>query len=238
MANLAETAAYEIGANTALARAGAYYHDIGKLKNPQMFSENQAGYNPHDDLAPETSAKIITQHPKDGVEMGRGHGLPNVILDVIREHHGTSLVKFFYFKALKLYGADNVNEADYRYQGVIPSTRESAVVMLADTVEAAVRSMLGSGKTLAEAESVIKTLIKDKLDDGQLNNSGLGIHELEIIRRAFLKVFQGMYHERVAYPKQEEINAAAKKDAEESKAEEKKEKREEKREEESSELTD
>ena len=166
--------------------------------------------------------------------MGRVHGLPNVILDVIREHHGTSLVKFFYFKALKLYGADNVNEADYRYQGVIPSTRESAVVMLADTVEAAVRSMLGSGKTLAEAESVIKTLIKDKLDDGQLNNSGLGIHELEIIRRAFLKVFQGMYHERVAYPKQEEINAAAKKGAEESKAEEKKEKREE----ESSELTD
>ena len=238
VANLAETAAYEIGANTALARAGAYYHDIGKLKNPQMFSENQAGYNPHDDLAPETSAKIITQHPKDGVEMGRVHGLPNVILDVIREHHGTSLVKFFYFKALKLYGADNVNEADYRYQGVIPSTRESAVVMLADTVEAAVRSMLGSGKTLAEAESVIKTLIKDKLDDGQLNNSGLGIHELEIIRRAFLKVFQGMYHERVAYPKQEEINAAAKKGAEESKAEEKKEKREEKREEESSELTD
>ena len=237
VANLAETAAYEIGANTALARAGAYYHDIGKLKNPQMFSENQAGYNPHDDLAPETSAKIITQHPKDGVEMGRVHGLPNVILDVIREHHGTSLVKFFYFKALKLYGADNVNEADYRYQGVIPSTRESAVVMLADTVEAAVRSMLGSGKTLAEAESVIKTLIKDKLDDGQLNN-GLGIHELEIIRRAFLKVFQGMYHERVAYPKQEEINAAAKKGAEESKAEEKKEKREEKREEESSELTD
>lgn len=97
VANLAETAAYEIGANTALARAGAYYHDIGKLKNPQMFSENQAGYNPHDDLAPETSAKIITQHPKDGVEMGRAHGLPNVILDVIREHHGTSLVKFFYF---------------------------------------------------------------------------------------------------------------------------------------------
>ena len=125
-----------------------------------------------------------------------------------------------------------------RALGIVAQTH-----MLADTVEAAVRSMLGSGKTLAEAESVIKTLIKDKLDDGQLNNSGLGIHELEIIRRAFLKVFQGMYHERVAYPKQEEINAAAKKGAEESKAEEKKEKREEKieeekREEESSEFTD
>ena len=233
VANLAETAAYEIGANTAFARAGAYYHDIGKLKNPQMFSENQAGYNPHDDLAPETSAKIITQHPKVGVEMGLEYGLPGILLNVIREHHGTSLVKFFYFKALKLYGADAVNEAEYRYQGVIPSTRESAVVMLADTVEAAVRSMLGNGKSLAEAEGLIQSLIKDKLDDGQLNHSGLAIHELEIIRKAFLKVFQGMYHERVAYPKQEEINAAAKKDAEADEAD-----AEEKREEEDSEATD
>lgn len=213
VANLAETAAYAIGANTALARAGAYYHDIGKLKNPQMFSENQTGYNPHDDLAPETSAKIITQHPKDGVEMGQIHGLPKIILDVIREHHGTSLVKFFYFKALKAYGAENVNEADYRYQGTIPTSRESAVVMLADTVEAAVRSVLGSGKTLEEAGNMVKTLIKDKLDDGQLDQSGLAIHELEIIRKAFIEVFHGMYHERVAYPKQEEIEAAAKKEA-------------------------
>lgn len=214
VANLAETAAYEIGANTALARAGAYYHDIGKLKNPQMFSENQTGYNPHDDLAPETSAKIITRHPQNGVEMGLEYNLPRVILDVIREHHGTSLVKFFYYKALKAYGAENVAEEDYRYQGTIPTSRESAVVMLADTVEAAVRSVLGSGKTLEEAEVVVKNLIKDKLDDGQLDHSGLGIHELEIIRKAFLEVFHGMYHERVAYPKQEEIDAAAKKEEE------------------------
>ena len=220
VANLAETAAYEIGANTALARAGAYYHDIGKLKNPQMFSENQSGYNIHDDLAPETSAKIITQHPKNGVEMGLEYGLPRVILDVIREHHGTSLVKFFYFKALKEYGAEKVTEEEYRYQGTIPSSRESAVVMLADTVEAAVRSVLGKGQTLEEAEGLIKTLMKDKLDDNQLDNSGLGIHELEIIRKAFIKVFHGMYHERVAYPKQEEIAAAAKKPAEEKREEE------------------
>ncbi|WP_458406816.1 HD family phosphohydrolase [Anaerotignum sp.] len=220
VANLAETAAYEIGANTALARAGAYYHDIGKLKQPQMFSENQSGYNPHDDLAPETSTKIITQHPKNGVEMGLEYGLPRIILDVIREHHGTSLVKFFYFKALKAYGAENVTEEEYRYQGTIPTSRESAVVMLADTVEAAVRSVLGKGQTLEEAEALIKTLIKDKLDDGQLDHSGLGIHELEIIRKAFIKVFHGMYHERVAYPKQEEIAAAAKKPAEEKREEE------------------
>lgn len=221
VANLAETAAYEIGANTALARAGAYYHDIGKLKQPQMFSENQSGYNIHDDLSPETSAKIITQHPKNGVEMGLEYGLPRVIIDVIREHHGTSLVKFFYFKALKEYGAEKVTEAEYRYQGAIPSSRESAVVMLADTVEAAVRSVLGKGQTLEEAENLVKTLMKDKLDDGQLDHSGLGIHELEIIRKAFIKVFHGMYHERVAYPKQEEIAAAAKKPAEEKREEEK-----------------
>lgn len=222
VANLAETAAYAIGANTALARAGAYYHDIGKLKNPQFFAENQTGYNPHDDLAPESSAKIITQHPKNGVEMGLEYNLPHIILDVIREHHGTSLVKFFYFKALKAYGAENVQESDYRYQGAVPTSRESAVVMLADTVEAAVRSMLGSGKTLEEVEGVIKNLIKDKLDDGQLDHSGLAIHELEIIRKAFIEVFHGMYHERVAYPKQEEIEAAAKKEqpAEENREEE------------------
>lgn len=214
VANLAETAAYEIGANTALARAGAYYHDIGKLRNPQMFSENQSGYNPHDDLSPEMSAKIITQHPRAGVELGQNYHLPRVVLDVIREHHGTSLVKFFYFKALKLYGAENVTEKDYRYDGTVPMSRESAVVMLADTVEAAVRSMLGNGKTLEEAEAVIKTLMKDKLDDGQLDHSGLGIHELEVIRKAFIKVFHGMYHERVAYPKQEEIQAAAKQSTE------------------------
>ena len=117
-------------------------------------------------------------------------------------------MKYFYFKALKEYGADKVTEEEYRYQGTIPSSRESAIVMLADTVEAAVRSVLGKGQTLEEAEALVKTLMKDKLDDDQLDNSGLGIHELEIIRKAFIKVFHGMYHERVAYPKQEEIAAA------------------------------
>lgn len=228
VANLAETAAYEIGANTALARAGAYYHDIGKLKHPQMFSENQSGYNVHDDLSPETSARIITQHPKTGVEMGLEYNLPRIIVDVIREHHGTSLVKYFYFKALKEYGAEKVTEAEYRYQGTIPSSRESAIVMLADTVEAAVRSVLGKGQSLEEAEELIKTLMKDKLDDGQLDHSGLGFHEMEIIRKAFIKVFHGMYHERVSYPKQEEIEAAAKIEAP----------AEEKREEENGESTD
>lgn len=210
VANLAETAAYDIGANAALARAGAYYHDIGKLKDPRYFSENQTGYNPHDELTPEESTRIIVQHAQAGLELGQAYGLPRAILDIVRQHHGTSLVKYFYYQALKAYGAENVAETDYRYGGPIPAFRESAVVMLADTVEAAVRSILGGGKTLDEAEEAIKSLIKDKLDDGQLNNSGLAIHELEMIRKAFLKVFHGMYHERVAYPKKEEIEAAKK----------------------------
>lgn len=209
VANLAETAVYEIGGNTALARAGAYYHDVGKLKYPQFFAENQSGHNPHDNLEPKSSARIITQHTKAGAELGMEYGLPKVILNFMKEHHGTSLVKYFYFKALKTYGAENVNEADYRYDGPIPTNREAAVVMLADTVEAAVRSMLGNGKTLEEAEASIQGLIKDKLDDGQLNHSGLAIHELAMIQKAFLKVFQGMYHERVSYPQKEEIEAAS-----------------------------
>lgn len=213
VANLAETAVYDIGGNTALARAGAYYHDVGKLRYPQFFAENQSGYNPHDELPPEKSAKIITGHTKGGLELAERYKLPPVVRDMIVEHHGNSLVKFFYFKALKLYGAENVNEADYRYQGRIPSSRESAVVMLADTVEAAVRSMLGHGKTMEEAEAAVKNLMKDKLDDGQLNNSGLTLNELETIRLAFLKVFHGMYHERVSYPEQKEIQEAAKKKA-------------------------
>lgn len=213
VANLAETAVYDIGGNTALARAGAYYHDVGKLRYPQFFAENQSGYNPHDELPPEKSAKIITGHTKGGLELAERYKLPPVVRDMIVEHHGNSLVKFFYFKALKLYGAENVNEADYRYQGRIPSSRESAVVMLADTVEAAVRSMLGHGKTMEEAEAAVKNLMKDKLDDGQLNNSGLTLNELETIRLAFLKVFHGMYHERVSYPEQKEIQEAAKQKA-------------------------
>lgn len=213
VANLAETAVYDIGGNTALARAGAYYHDVGKLRYPQFFAENQSGHNPHDELPPEKSAKIITGHTKGGLELAERYKLPPVVRDMIVEHHGNSLVKFFYFKALKLYGAENVNEGDYRYQGRIPSSRESAVVMLADTVEAAVRSMLGHGKTMEEAEAAVKNLMKDKLDDGQLNNSGLTLNELETIRLAFLKVFHGMYHERVSYPEQKEIQEAAKKKA-------------------------
>ncbi|NDO47396.1 HDIG domain-containing metalloprotein [Clostridium sp. MD294] len=210
VANLAETAAYEIDANAALARVGAYYHDIGKLKSPLYFSENQAGENPHDQMEPYSSTQIITAHTTEGVKMAKEKGLPKAIINIIQEHHGNSLVKFFYYKALKQYGADNVKEQDYRYNSSIPQSREAAIVMMADTVEAAVRSMVGQGKSLDDVEEFIKTLIKDKLDDGQLDKSGLAISDLETIRKSFLEVFKGMYHNRVAYPKKEEMDAAKK----------------------------
>ncbi|MCI8630241.1 MAG: HDIG domain-containing protein [Firmicutes bacterium] len=210
VANLAETAAYEIDANAALARVASYYHDIGKLKYPLYFSENQAGENPHDQMEPHSSTQIITAHTTAGVQMAKEKGLPKAVINIIQEHHGNSLVKFFYYKALKQYGCDNVKEEDYRYAGPIPQSRESAIVMIADTVEAAVRSMLGQGKTLDEVEGFIKTLIKDKLDDGQLDKSGLAISDLESIRKSFIEVFKGMYHNRVAYPKKEEMDEAKK----------------------------
>ena len=210
VANLAETAAYEIDANAALARVGAYYHDIGKLKYPLYFSENQSGENPHDQMEPYSSTQIITAHTTAGVQMAKEKGLPKAIINIIQEHHGNSLVKFFYFKALKQYGAENVKEEDYRYHSCVPQTREAAIVMIADTAEAAVRSMLGKGKTLQEVDDFIKTLIKDKLDDGQLDKSGLAISDLETIRKSFIEVFKGMYHDRVAYPKKEEMEEAKK----------------------------
>lgn len=206
VANLAETAAYEIGASPALARVGAYYHDIGKLKYPLYFSENQVGENPHDFLQPYSSAQMIIQHTKTGAEMGEEVGLPKAVVSIIREHHGASLVKYFYFKAVKHFGTEEVEEKTYRYPGPVPQSKEAAIVMLADTVEAAVRSKLGHGGSLKEAEEMIQMLIKDKLDDGQLNQSGLAIHDMETIKKAFITVFHGMYHDRIAYPKQEELD--------------------------------
>ena len=205
VANLAETACYDIEADATLARVGAYYHDIGKLKYPLYFGENQAGDNPHDNLDPYNSARIIKGHVKYGLTLAEENNLPKSVKSFIREHHGTTLVKFFYFKAVKQQNKEAVDEADFRYEGPVPQSKETAVVMLADTVEAAVRSNITNGKNMDEISSLIKTLIKDKLDDGQLDASMLTLTDLDTIRKSFLKVFQGMYHNRIAYPKMEEL---------------------------------
>lgn len=207
VANLAEAAAYAIGANPTIARTGAFYHDIGKLACPMYFAENMHGSNIHDSLDPYDSAKIIIAHTTGGEELAKKYKLPPVITNIVREHHGTSLVKFFYYKQCKLAEANpdkisQPDESDFRYKDPLPSTKESALVMLADTVEAAVRSSMSKGMTEKEVDDFIKLLINDKLNDGQLKNSCLEINDLDKIRLAFLEIFKGMYHERVAYPNQ------------------------------------
>jgi putative nucleotidyltransferase with HDIG domain len=199
VANLAETAAYDIGANPHTARAGGYYHDIGKLKYPQYFAENLAGENPHDHMDPWNSVQLIVSHVAYGLTLAAEYRLPQFIRDIIDEHHGTSLIQFFFVKAKE--ENPNVNEADFRYPYTIPQTRESACVMLADTVEAAVRAMIPHVKSVDEVEGKINSLIRHKLNDGQLADSQLSIKDVAVIEASFFRVLKGMYHERIPYPK-------------------------------------
>ncbi|MDW7675421.1 MAG: HDIG domain-containing protein, partial [Bacillota bacterium] len=197
--NLAEAAADEVGADSLLVRVGAYYHDIGKLKRPYFFIENQlAGDNPHDKLAPTLSTLIITSHVKDGGEMAREHQLPPVIADIVEQHHGTSLMSFFYYKAKEGEKKENISEADFRYDGPKPQTKEAALVMLGDSVEAAVRAM--QNPTPGRVEGLVRKIIKDKLNDGQLDECDLTLRDLEKITQAFLRVLNGIFHSRIEYP--------------------------------------
>lgn len=203
--NLAEIATEDLGGNAMLARAGAYFHDVGKLKRPDFFKENQLTENPHDRMAPNLSTLVITSHTKDGLDIAAKYKLPQVILDIIKQHHGTTLVAYFYHKALKGESDKEVKQAEYRYDGPKPQTREAAVVMLADSVEAAVRSM--SDKTEAKIEVLIKKIIKDKLDDGQLDNCRLTLNDLDRVANSFMKVLSGYFHAREQYPEIKEASA-------------------------------
>ena len=197
VATLAEAAAEAIGANALLAKAGGLFHDIGKLKNPQAFIENQLdGVNIHDKLPPEKSAAILRSHVEYGEELGRKYKLPEKIIDIIKQHHGTKLMKYFYHKAKELYG-DKVDEKVYRYPGPKPQFKESGLVMLADTVEAATRSMKDKEFDL---DSFIHKLIWETVEEGQLNQSGLSLKEIETTEKVFKKVLSGIYHNRIEYP--------------------------------------
>jgi putative nucleotidyltransferase with HDIG domain len=203
VSNLAETACYSIGANHTLARIGGYYHDAGKLNYPQYFIENITdGVNPHDSLEPQVSAKIIIEHVSGGLELAAHHKLPKPVRKFIEEHHGQSVQSYFLHKA-KAKAAetgDTVNEADYKYNFSIPTSRESAVVMLADIVEAAVRSVLPACTDEAKLTEYINNLVKTALTENRLRSSHLAIGELDEIVSAFVRVFRGMHHERIAYP--------------------------------------
>ena len=198
VANLAEAAANAVGANPLLARVGAYYHDIGKLKRPGYFKENQMGDNPHDRTDPRVSVAILTAHPRDGVTMAQKARIPTPVLDIIRQHHGDGVVLYFYDKAVKLYGSENVDINAFRYEGPRPRTKEAACVMLADTIEAAARSI--PEPTTEKVEGLIRKLVRDKLNDGQLDESDLTFNDLEKICSAFSTVLTGVFHERIEYP--------------------------------------
>jgi len=199
--NLAEAATEAVGGEPLLARAGAFYHDIGKLKRPYFFIENQlTDENPHDKISPSLSSLIITSHIKDGLEIAKKYKLPGVIQDIIAQHHGTTLLNYFYNKALNQEANNNssVNEKSFTYQGPKPQTKEAAIVMLADCVEAAVRSMgkLSKGKI----EGMVRKIIKDRLDEGQLDECDLTLKDLDKIARVFSKVLSGIFHTRIEYP--------------------------------------
>ena len=199
VANLAEAAADQIGANAYLARAGAYYHDVGKLKRPGYFSENQRGSNPHEKTDPYVSAAILTAHTKDGALIAQKEHLPPEVQDIILQHHGVTPVMFFYHKALQMADGKHVDINDFRYSGPKPQTKEASIVMLADTIEAAVRSM--KDPTPKAIDQYIERLIRGKLEDGQLSDCPLSLRDIDLICSAFSGILRGVYHERIEYPK-------------------------------------
>ena len=204
VANLAEVAAEEIGANTMLTRVGAYYHDAGKIKRPFFFGENQlGGVNPHNKISPSLSASIIISHVKDGLELAKEYDIPSAVSDMMIQHHGTTLVKYFYYTLKN--SSDNpesVKEEDFTYPGPKPQSREAAIIMMADSVEAAVRSI--QEPTVEKIEKMVNNIIKDKLDSGQLSECELTFRDLETIKVCFLKVLKGIYHSRIEYPKEKD----------------------------------
>jgi putative nucleotidyltransferase with HDIG domain len=197
--NLAEAAAESIGADGFLARVGAYYHDVGKLKRPQFFIENQIHRdNPHDKISPNLSKTIILSHPRDGVEMLKAHRIPKAIQDIAAQHHGTTLLKFFYYRALEQSNGTKVIEEDYRYPGPKAQFKEAAIVGIADCVEAAVRSI--SKPTPSRIENMIGKIIRDRLEDGQFHECDLTFKECNTIAKAMAATLQGIFHSRIEYP--------------------------------------
>jgi hypothetical protein len=203
VANLAEQAAERIDADTLLTRVGSLYHDIGKTKNPMFFIENQVpgNPNPHDDLDPLASAKIIIDHVQNGIDLARKHRLPNRIQDFIREHHGTTFTRYQYVKAVDAAGGDEgaVDIELFRYPGPRPGSRETALLMLADACEARVRA--GRPENEHDLHEMIKTVITNRLSQGELDNTNLTIRDLENIAQSFTATLKGIYHPRIEYPK-------------------------------------
>ena len=211
VASISEAAADAIGANGLLCRVGAYFHDVGKLRKPEYFIENQAGgVNKHDDLVPTMSTLVIIAHVKDGAEIARKHRLPQPIIDMIEQHHGTTLVEYFFKRAeQRLAESDpedengtDIDEADFRYPGPRPQTVEAAVLMLADTVESASRALREPAPS--RIESLVQEIAKKKMEDGQFDECPITIEQLKIVQDSLIKSLNAMYHARVKYPEQQQ----------------------------------
>ncbi|MBZ0326636.1 MAG: HDIG domain-containing protein [Altibacter sp.] len=197
VANLSEAAASEIGANAMLVRVGALYHDIGKMINPTNFTENQVNsFNAHHELAPKESAKIIINHVIDGIEIARKNKLPDRIIDFIRTHHGTSLVYYFYKKEKELNGTANPD--DFRYPGPVPFSKETAILMMADSVEAASKSLKDPTSTMID--NFVEKIIDSQMENGQFLNANITFKEIQVIKKVLKKKLNNMYHLRVEYP--------------------------------------
>jgi cyclic-di-AMP phosphodiesterase PgpH len=204
MGTLAETAAEMIGANPLLARVGAYYHDIGKIITPQNFVENQLNNrNLHESLTPEESVNLIRRHVNEGIELAKEYKIPEEIMNFIPMHHGTTVISFFYDKAKKTYGPDRVNMQEYSYLGPKPNSKETAIVMLADSCESAVRSI--EDPNTENMENVINNIIQDRIETGQMDEAPLTFKDITIIKEAFISILIGQHHKRIRYPKQEEM---------------------------------
>lgn len=198
VSQLVEACAKAIGEDAELARAAAYYHDVGKLKSPEMFAENQTDYNFHNELTPELSVDIIRSHAKDGAMLIRKNRLPEFFADVAVQHHGTLPIKYFYVKALKMSDGE-LNVENYSYAGPVPESKIAALIMIADASEAATRSL--SDRSPANVEALVRSLIEERLDLNQFDDCNITMHELSVIRSTIVNQLTGVYHSRVAYPK-------------------------------------
>jgi putative nucleotidyltransferase with HDIG domain len=208
VASIAESAAEAIGANGLLVRVGAYFHDIGKMLKPQYFVENQGSDgNRHESLLPAMSTLVIIAHVKDGADLARQHRLPQSIIDFIEQHHGTTLVEYFYRRAAKLHENDpdggEIDESHFRYPGPKPQTKETAVLMMSDVVESASRAL--SDPTPARIESLVHDLAMKRLLDGQFDECGLTLQELHTIEESLVKSLTAVYHGRVRYPEHQTV---------------------------------
>ncbi len=200
--NMAEAAAEAIDADPLLCRVAAFYHDIGKIRRPYFFIENQfTGDNPHKKISPNLSALIVRSHVKDGVELARQENLPESIIEIIQQHHGTGMISFFYRQAMENNREISLAEEEFRYEGPLPQTREAALILLADSVEAAVRSL--SRPVAGRVEGMVRRIIKEKLNDGQFDDTPLTLRDLDLVGDTFVYILSGIFHQRIEYPEKE-----------------------------------